>query len=101
MDSEKIPTNDTEEKKFPTVDIKVELEGEESATPNIQIHGGCGLGAVTLLNNKPPKHEESNFKTKDDGNIELMKPLLFYVFPKFNIIYNYTKKSKKIAVSYI
>ena len=81
MDNEKVNPNGTEEKKFVTGDTQGELQEEVSVTPNIQIHGGCGLGAVTLLNNKPPKREESNPKTKDDGIIELMQPLLLHVFP--------------------
>ena len=82
MDNEKLPTLDTGEKKLATFDTQGELEEDESVTPNIQIHGGCGLGGVTLLNNKPPKQEKSPIlKQKDDGIIELMKPLLLHVFP--------------------
>ena len=37
---------------------------------NVKIHGGCGLGGVTLLNNKPLKHEEGNHKIKAEGIIK-------------------------------
>ena len=43
---------------------------EEAIASNIQIIGGCGLGAVALFNNKPPKQDESDIKTKDDGMLK-------------------------------
>ena len=81
MDDEKIDSSDTGEKKLSTGDIQKEQEEEESLVPNIQIHGGCGLGGVTFLNDKPPKREVSPLKAKDDGIIVLTKHVTFHVFP--------------------
>lgn len=40
---------------------------DDAIAPNIQIHGGCGLGAVVLLNKKPPKVDDSDAKIKEEG----------------------------------
>ena len=38
---------------------------------NIQTFGGCGLGAVVLLNDNPTKPDESDAKIKDEGIFEI------------------------------
>ena len=67
MEKENIVENDIEDKGKSTKDFKNQPTLDETVTSNIQIHGGCGLGAVVLLNDKPPKGDEVETKIKDEG----------------------------------
>ena len=67
MDEDKADQRSQEETKLNGSDIGTEDDENGTIYSNVQIHGGCGLGAVTMITNKPPKHEEVNSKMKDEG----------------------------------
>ena len=69
MEKENIVENNIEDKGKSTKDFKNQPTLDETVTSNIQIHGGCGLGAVVLLNDKPPKGDEVETKIKDEGTL--------------------------------
>ena len=67
MEKENIDENSLEDREKSKKDFKNPPTVDEAVTSNIQIHGGCGLGAVVLLNDKSPKADESENKIKDEG----------------------------------
>ena len=69
MEKENIVENNIEDRGKSTKDFKNQPTLDETVTSNIQIHGGCGLGAVVLLNDKPPKGDEVETKIKDEGTL--------------------------------
>ena len=70
MEKENIVENSLENRGKSTKDFKNQPTVDETITSNIQIHGGCGLGAVALLNDKPPKVDEVETKIKDEGTLK-------------------------------
>ena len=69
MEKENIVENNIEDRGKSTKDFKNQPTLDETVTSNIQIHGGCGLGAVVLLNDKPPKGDEVETTIKDEGTL--------------------------------
>ena len=69
MDEDKTNQNLKEERIETTSNNDLETERGRGTSPNIQIHGGCGLGAVTLISNDTSKIEASNFKIKESGKM--------------------------------
>ena len=67
MEKENIGANGIEDLGNSRKEFKSQPKVDEAVSSNIQIHGGCGLGAVVLLNDKPPKSDESETKIKDEG----------------------------------
>ena len=65
MDKENINQIEQEDQKGDENNSQPDLEVANST--GIQIHGGCGLGAVTLINNEPTIHNGTRPKTKDEG----------------------------------
>ena len=64
MDEDKTNQNSQEEEKPNTNDKDKEEENVSAIAPIIQIHGGCGLGAVTLIPNTTSKNEGAHSKIK-------------------------------------
>ena len=73
MEKENQSENSLDEKKGPENTLKLDNQEiiDGAIGPNIQSFGGCGLGAVVLLNDNPVKADESDTKIKDEGIFEL------------------------------
>ena len=41
---------------------------------NIQLHGGCGLGGVTIISGTTPKHGDITSKLKEEGKFKYFRP---------------------------
>ena len=69
MEKENQSENSLDEKKGPENGLKLNNQEivDGAIGPNIQKFGGCGLGAVVLLNDNPTKVDESDTKIKDEG----------------------------------
>ena len=73
MEKENQSDNSLEENKGPENVLKLNSQEivDGAIGPNIQPFGGCGLGAVVLLNDNPTKLDESETKIKDEGIFKL------------------------------
>ena len=68
MDKDNLSQIEQEDQKGDANNSQPDLEVANST--GIQIHGGCGLGAVTLINNEPTIHNGTRPKTKDEGKLK-------------------------------
>ena len=88
MDKDNLSQIEQEDQKGDANNSQPDLEVASSTS--IQIHGGCGLGAVTLINNEPTIHNGTRPKTKDEGKLKKGR-------------YNYTTEQyhgQKVKISY-
>ena len=49
-----------------------EIQNDKSYT-NIQLHGGCGLGGVTIISGSTPKHGDIQSQLKEEGKLKYIK----------------------------